>query len=56
MPVDITKSFGFFCKIKINLITSETIELPISFIVGISFITGSISGTILNINLRSDND
>ena len=43
-------------KIKINLFTSETIELPISFIVGISFITGSISGTILNINLRSDND
>ena len=43
-------------KSKVNLLIEETIELPISFIVGISFITGSISGTILNINLRSDND
>ena len=38
-------------KKKVNLILSETISLPISFIVGISFIAGSISGSILTTNL-----
>ena len=38
-------------KEKVNLIISETIRLPISFIVGISFIGGSLTGSILNINL-----
>ena len=36
---------------KINLIISETIRLPVSFIVGISFICGSLTGSILNVNL-----
>ena len=31
-------------KRKINLFKNETIALPISFIVGVSFITGSITG------------
>ena len=31
-------------KAKINLLINETIELPISFILGISFISGSIIG------------
>ena len=35
---------------KVNLIVSETVSLPISFIVGFSFICGSISGSILNLN------
>ena len=35
---------------KVNLIIGETISLPISFIVGISFICGSISGSILTMD------
>ncbi len=38
-------------KKKVNLIISKTIELPISFIVGISFITGSLTGSFLIKNL-----
>ena len=34
-------------KTKINLIINETVNLPVSFIVGISFITGSLTGGIL---------
>ncbi len=37
-------------KTKINLIISESINLPISFIVGISFISGSLTGSILSSN------
>jgi hypothetical protein len=39
---------------KVNLIVSETIVLPISFIFGISFITGSMTGSLLNMNLYDD--
>ena len=39
-------------KKKVNLITSETVSLPISFIVGISFIAGSLAGNIISLNLR----
>ena len=34
-------------KSKVKLIMSETISLPISFILGMSFISGSISGNLL---------
>jgi len=37
-------------KSKVNLLIDETIELPISFIVGTSFILGSIFGTFLVID------
>ena len=39
-------------KSKVNFLINETIELPISFIVGSSFILGSILGSlnVLNIN------
>mgnify|MGYP001234596387 CR=1 FL=1 len=37
-------------KSKVNLIFGETVSLPISFIIGISFISGSITGNFLNIN------
>ncbi len=36
---------------KVNFITSETVRLPISFIVGVSFISGSLTGSLININL-----
>ena len=37
-------------KRKVNFLITETIKLPISFIVGVSFISGSITGSFLNIN------
>ena len=36
-------------KTKVNFIVNETIELPISFIIGITFISGSILGNFINI-------
>ena len=42
-------------KRKVNLIINETVRIPISFIIGISFISGSLTGGILTIN-RSNKD
>ena len=39
-------------KSKVNLLIGETIELPISFIVGSSFILGSIFGSSLILDLN----
>ena len=39
-------------KSKVKFMIGETINLPISFIVGISFISGSISGSLLTLNLK----
>ena len=41
-------------KTKINLIVNETVNLPVSFIVGISFITGSLTGGILSSNFHNE--
>ena len=38
---------------KVNLILSETIRLPISFIIGVSFISGSLTGSLLTINFAN---
>ena len=38
-------------KTKVNLIIEETVKLPIGFIVGSSFITGSIIGNFLFLGL-----
>ena len=38
-------------KSKVNLLINETVELPISFIIGSSFISGSLIGSFFNINL-----
>ena len=35
---------------KVNLIITETVELPVSFIVGIGFISGSLTGSLSKIN------
>ena len=40
-------------KTKINLIINETVNLPISFIVGMSFITGSLTGGFLSSNFHN---
>ena len=37
-------------KKKVNLIIEETVKLPVSFIVGVSFISGSLTGSLLKIN------
>ena len=37
---------------KVNILIGETISLPVSFIIGISFISGSISGSLLTIDFR----
>ena len=37
-------------KAKVNLLINETIELPISFIIGTSFISGSLLGGVINLN------
>ena len=34
-------------KNKVNFILNESVELPISFIIGISFISGSILGSLV---------
>ena len=41
-------------KIKVNLLINESIKLPISFIIGTSFITGSIAGSLLNLHPDQD--
>ena len=40
-------------KSSINLLIDETVNLPISFIIGSSFISGSIIGSVLTFNFDS---
>ena len=42
-------------KNRVDFLINETIKLQISFIVGSSFISGSIIGSLLNINLNAKN-
>ena len=41
-------------KSKVNLLINETIELPISFVVGASFILGSIFGSFIEFNINNE--
>ncbi len=43
-----------YSRKKVNLIVRETILLPISFIIGVSFISGSLTGSLLNIQMYDD--
>ena len=43
-------------KDKVNFIIRETVSLPISFWIGISFISGSIAGSLLTINFKDKMD
>ncbi len=38
---------------KVRVLIGETVNLPISFILGMSFITGSVSGNILVMSLNN---
>ena len=40
---------------KVNLIVRETVKLPIRFMIGVSFISGSLSGTLLSTNFKIQN-
>ena len=42
-------------KSKVNFLINETVNLPISFIIGSSFIGGSILGSFLTIDLNIKN-
>jgi len=37
-------------KQKVNFLINQTIELPVGFIVGVSFISGSLVGSLISIN------
>ena len=41
-------------KSKVDLLIEETIELPISFIIGSSFIVGSIIGSFLVLEINNE--
>ena len=41
---------------KVNLIIGETIKMPVGFIIGASFICGSLSGSILSMNLKGNKE
>ncbi len=43
-------------KSKVNLLINETIQLPVGFILGISFISGSIMGNLIPLNLKPRKD
>tara|TARA_A100000164_G_C21183132_1_gene441489 strand:- start:197 stop:424 length:228 start_codon:yes stop_codon:yes gene_type:complete len=40
-------------KNEVNLLISKSVALPISFIIGISFISGSLTGNLLEINFNN---
>ena len=41
-------------KSKVNFLINETIELPISFLVGSSFILGSFIGSFIEFNINNE--
>ncbi len=41
-------------KSKVDLLIEETVELPISFIMGSSFILGSVLGNFLVLNINNE--
>ena len=41
-------------KSKVNFLINETIELPISFVVGSSFILGSVLGSFIEFNINNE--
>ncbi len=43
-------------KNKVNFMVGETVNLPISFLIGVSFISGSITGSLLTLNSHKKED
>ena len=43
-------------KKKVNFIINKTVNLPVSFIIGISFISGSITASFLTLNSRTEEE
>ena len=41
-------------KTKVDFLINETIELPISFLVGTSFIVGSIFGSFIDLKIHNE--
>ena len=41
-------------KSKVDFLINESIELPISFLIGSSFILGSILGSFIDFNMNND--
>ena len=41
-------------KSKVNFLINESVSLPVSFVIGLSFISGSITGGILNISYSNE--
>ena len=41
-------------KSKVNFLINETVELPISFLAGSSFILGSILGSFIDFNMNNE--
>ena len=41
-------------KNKVNLLIDETVSLPVGFIMGSSFISGSLLGSFLNLDFRKN--
>ncbi len=41
---------------KVYLMSYETIRLPVSFIIGLSYLSGSITGSFMNINFLKKKD
>ena len=41
-------------KAKVSFLVNETIELPVSFIIGTSFISGSLLGSLITINFLKE--
>ena len=41
-------------KSTVNLIINKTVNLPVSFIVGMSFISGSFIGSFLKLNINHE--
>ena len=40
-------------KKEVNMVVKKTINLPIGFIVGVSFLSGSITGSLITTNFKS---
>ena len=43
-------------KSEVNFLINKTVKLPISFIIGSTFISGSLMGSLLTINFRNKNE